>query len=492
MILFLAASCGQKGENSQPSTDSTSVDSTLVAIDTSALAFNPDDEFLGLGKPEYGDLDSMIARRRIRALVPYTHLYYYVNGRERRGIAFEALNRLEKDINDQLHFNPPKVRVLFIPVNRTQVIPLLRDGYGDIAYAGLTITEERKKLVDFSEPTITGLKEIIVGSKASPRLTTLADLSGKDLYLHPGSSYEVAALKLSDSLEQLGLPAINIKRVDPYLEVEDIMQLLQSGTIPYSATVEDVARLWTKVMDSLVLYDQMPLSKNVSYGMVIRKGSPKLKAATDKFVKKHAKGTVFGNTLYNRYVKSTKLLPNMHNKKTVAQVRALRVTFQKYADKYRLDWLLLAAQGYQESQLKQEAVSPVGAIGIMQVMPATAAGRPLYIKNIHNVDNNVHAGVKYMRFLIDEYFQGPEIDTLNCHLFALAAYNCGPGRVAQLRRKAKAKGLNENLWFNNVEIIAAQEIGRETVQYVSNIYKFYASYRALNYYMVQRNKITSP
>lgn len=434
----------------------------------------------------------MIARRRIRALVPYTHLYYYVNGRERRGIAFEALNRLEKDINDQLHFNPPKVRVLFIPVNRTQVIPLLRDGYGDIAYAGLTITEERKKLVDFSEPTITGLKEIIVGSKASPRLTTLADLSGKDLYLHPGSSYEVAALKLSDSLEQLGLPAINIKRVDPYLEVEDIMQLLQSGTIPYSATVEDVARLWTKVMDSLVLYDQMPLSKNVSYGMVIRKGSPKLKAATDKFVKKHAKGTVFGNTLYNRYVKSTKLLPNMHNKKTVAQVRALRVTFQKYADKYRLDWLLLAAQGYQESQLKQEAVSPVGAIGIMQVMPATAAGRPLYIKNIHNVDNNVHAGVKYMRFLIDEYFQGPEIDTLNCHLFALAAYNCGPGRVAQLRRKAKAKGLNENLWFNNVEIIAAQEIGRETVQYVSNIYKFYASYRALNYYMVQRNKITSP
>ena len=110
------------------------------------------------------------------------------------------------------------------------------------------------------------------------------------------------------------------------------------------------------------------------------------------------------------------------------------------------------------------------------------------MKNIHTIDNNVHAGVKYMRFLVDEYFNKPEIDLLNRHLLALAAYNCGPGRVAQLRKKAKAKGLNPNVWFDNVEIIAAQEIGRETVQYVSNIYKFYTSYRALNYYISQRGK----
>ena len=158
----------------------------------------------------------------------------------------------------------------------------------------------------------------------------------------------------------------------------------------------------------------------------------------------------------------------------------------KYAGRYNLDWLLLIAQGYQESALNQNAVSHAGAVGIMQVIPATAEGGPIYIKNINIADNNVHAGVKYMRFLIDEYFNTPEIDTLNRHLFALAAYNCGPGRVAQLRKKAKARGLNPNLWFDNVEIIAAQEIGRETVQYVSNIYKFYTSYRALNYYISQR------
>ena len=124
----------------------------------------------------------------------------------------------------------------------------------------------------------------------------------------------------------------------------------------------------------------------------------------------------------------------------------------------------------------------------MQVLPSTAAGKPFYIRDIRKVDSNIHAGVMYMRWLIDQYFSEPEIDELNRHLLALAAYNAGPGRVNQLRKMAKAKGLNPNLWFDNVEIIAAREIGSETIQYVSNIYKFYASYRALSYYAEQRGK----
>jgi len=483
ILIILISSCGRNNEDLQSDVSDTTA---VEAIDTSALAFNPDDAFLGLGVPLYGDLDSMIARRTIRALVPFTYLYFYVDGKVRRGLAFDALNLYEKALNAKLGFNPPKVRVLFIPVNRSQVIPLLRDGYADIAYAGMTITEERKKQVDFSEPTISGLKEIIVASPTSPKLNTLADLSGKELYVHAGSSYESAALKLSDSLQKLGKSPIIIKTVDPYLETEDILELVNSSVIPYTATVEDAAKLWINVMDSLVLYDKIPLSKNISYGIVLRKNSPKLKASLDAFAVQNARGTKVGNMLYNKYLTNLRLLKRMHSKETLAQVKALRATFQKYADKYLLDWLLLIAQGYQESLLNQNARSPVGAVGIMQVLPSTAAGRPLYMKNISTIDNNVHAGVKYMRFLIDEYFNRPEIDELNRHLFALAAYNCGPGRVAQLRKKAKARGLNPNLWFDNVEVIAAQEIGRETVQYVSNIYKFYTSYRALNYYISQR------
>ncbi len=436
------------------------VDSTAVSAPDTTYSFNPDDEFLGLGVPHFGDLDSMIKRRKIRALVPYTHLYYNINGRERSGVAFDALNIFENSINKKLGFYPPKVRILFIPVNRGQIIPLLRAGYADLAYAGMTITEERQTLVDFSSPTITGLKEIIVAGKTSPKLNSLADLSGKEIFLHPGSSYESAARKLSDSLVRAGYPAIIIRPVDPYLETEDIMQFVNSGVIPYSATVEDIARLWSKKMDSLVLYDKFPLARNISYGIVMRKGSPKLKAATDKFAKENAKGTWMGNALYNKYAKSDKLLPNMHNKKTVAHVRALRATFEKYASQYRLDWLLLVAQGYQESTLRQDLVSPAGAVGIMQVLPSTAADRIINIRNITITENNVHAGIKFMRYLINQYFLGPGVDTLNCHLLALAAYNCGPARVEQLRRIAKAKGLNPNVWFDNVEIIAAQKVGR--------------------------------
>jgi membrane-bound lytic murein transglycosylase MltF len=484
-VAIIAFSCGPGKEN----TATTNSDSTAVqALDTAKFTFNSENEFLGLGVPHFGDLDSMIARRRIRALVPYTQMYYYIDGKERRGIAFDALNLFEKQINDQLGYYPPKVRVLFIPVNRSQVIPLLRDGFGDIGYAGITITEDRKKIADFSLPTITGLKEIVVGGRTSPKLHTLADLSGKEIYLREGSSYESAVMKLNDSLARFSVPPVIIKTVDPYLETEDMLGLVNSGVIPYTATVEEAARLWSTVMDSLVLFDKMPLATNVSYGMLFRKDSPKLKRAADKFVQKNARGTVVGNMIYNQYVKNVKLVPAMHNKRTVAQVKTLRKTFERYGAAYRLDWLLLVAQGYQESGLNQQARSGAGAQGIMQVLPTTAAGQPIFIKDISTVDNNVHAGVKYMRWLVDQYFSDAEMDTLNQQLFALAAYNCGPGRTAQLRRMAKAKGLNPNKWFDNVEIIAAQEIGRETVQYVSNIYKFYASYRALDYYLLQRGK----
>jgi membrane-bound lytic murein transglycosylase MltF len=491
LIVFLCVvSCRQENEKQSATSDSKTRSSSEA--DSVWFNFNSENEFLGLGKPEFGDLDSMVARRRIRALVPYTHLYYTINLDKRSGIAFEALTLFEKSLNKQLRLKSNQVQIIFIPVNRSQVIPLLQEGYADLAFAGMTITEERKKKVDFSIPSITGLKEIIVGGPTAPKLNSLADLAGKEIYLREGSSYESATIKLSDSLKRKGLKPIIIKNIDPYLESEDILEMVNSGVIPFSAMVEDVAQLWANVMPNLILYDKIPLARNISYGWVFRKGSTKLKAKANEFLKENAKGTLIGNSLYNKYVKNASLLPEIYSKKTFSQVNVLKAPFLKYADRYRLDWLLLVAQGYQESGLNQALVSNRGAVGIMQVLPKTAASKPFFIRNINKVDNNVHAGSKYMRYLIDQYFMDPEIDKLNRHLLALAAYNAGPNRVAQLRKIAKERGLNPNLWFDNVEIIAAQEIGQETVQYVSNIYKFYASYRALSYYAEQRGKKLRP
>ncbi len=107
------------------------------------------------------------------------------------------------------------------------------------------------------------------------------------------------------------------------------------------------------------------------------------------------------------------------------------------------------------------------------------------------MDPNIHAGVKYIRFTIDQYFADEPIDALNKELFAFAAYNCGPGRLRQLRREAEQRGLNPNVWFNNVERIAAERIGRETVQYVSNIYKYYVAY-TLALQQIQEKKSLTP
>ena len=113
----------------------------------------------------------------------------------------------------------------------------------------------------------------------------------------------------------------------------------------------------------------------------------------------------------------------------------------------------------------------------MQLLPSTAADKNVNIPNIDKLENNIHAGNKYLRFIRDRYFADEGMDNLNKTLFAFAAYNAGPARIAELRRLAAAKGLDPNLWFDNVEALAAQRIGREPVDYVRNIYKYWIAYR---------------
>ena len=151
--------------------------------------------------------------------------------------------------------------------------------------------------------------------------------------------------------------------------------------------------------------------------------------------------------------------------------------FQKYADKYDFDYLMIGAQAYQESGLDHSKKSPAGAIGVMQLLPTTAADRNVNISEIEKLENNIHAGTKYLRFIINQYYQDESMDDLNKMLFAFASYNAGPAKVNKLRKKTATMGLNPNVWFHNVEVAASKVIGRETVQYVSNVYKYYIAYR---------------
>ena len=222
----------------------------------------------------------------------------------------------------------------------------------------------------------------------------------------------------------------------------------------------------------------MTLRTGASLAVPIRKGSPRLKAELNAFLAKFGLGTAFGNMMEKRYLVSTKFAKQAASEAERKKFLALAEFFQKYSDQYRLDFLLMAAQGYQESQLDQNAKSQVGAIGVMQLMPAT--GKDMKVGDITQTEANIHAGVKYMRFMIDQYFKDEPMDQLNKGLFAFASYNAGPGRVRQLRREAEKRGLDPNVWFGNVEQIASERIGRETVTYVSNIYKYYVAYKLLD------------
>jgi membrane-bound lytic murein transglycosylase MltF len=148
--------------------------------------------------------------------------------------------------------------------------------------------------------------------------------------------------------------------------------------------------------------------------------------------------------------------------------------FVKYGKQYGFDPIMLAAQGFQESTLDQQKRSAVGAVGVMQLMPAT--GEALKVGDIKLVEPNVHAGAKYMDELMTRYFADAKFDDQNRTLFAFASYNAGPGNISRMRTEARKRGLDPDKWFNNVEVAAAEKIGLETTTYVRNIFKYYTSY----------------
>jgi membrane-bound lytic murein transglycosylase MltF len=237
-----------------------------------------------------------------------------------------------------------------------------------------------------------------------------------------------------------------------------------------------VANFWAKVLDQLQVHPGAALAENGAMAWAFRKDTPKLKALANEFIKDHRVGTAFGSTVLRKYTGSTKWVKNATSDAELRKFRQMAELFRKYGKQYDLPHLLVAAQAYQESRLNNSLRSPAGAVGVMQIKPSTAAGNPINVRGVEQLDRNILAGAKYLRFLMNEFFHEPGVDRLNRGLFAVAAYNAGPNRIQQLRKKAQEQGLDPNRWFNNVELVAAKEIGRETVTYVSNIYKYYLAY----------------
>ena len=427
-----------------------------------------------------GDFDDMKERRLIRVLVSYNHTHYFLDGPTQRGITYEAFQLFETHLNEKYDTGNLPIRVVMIPVARDQLLPRLAEGYADIAAGALTVTDARRQTVDFGDPGQKGVNEIVVTGPGGPAsLASVEDLSGQEVWVRPSSSYRDSLDALNGRLKAAGRDPVLIRDADELLEDEDILEMVNAGLLGITVVDDYLANFWKEIFTSATPHPELVLREGGELGWALRKGTPQLMAEVNEFVAENKQGTLMGNVLLKRYLGTTKWVRNAYGAKDLERFQGMIALFQKYAGQYDFDWLLCAAQGYQESGLDQSKRSHVGAVGVMQVMPETARDKAVGILNIDELEPNIQAGIKYLRWVVDNYFDDPAITPLNQMLFAFASYNAGPNRIARLRKEAGEVGLDPNVWFRNVELVVARKVSREPVVYVSNIFKYYLAYKVV-------------
>jgi membrane-bound lytic murein transglycosylase MltF len=432
--------------------------------------------------PHKGDIDEMSRRREVRALVSLSQTTFFFDNGRPRGMTYDALVEFEKFLNRKVHPNDrsgkERIHVVLVPSTPDKAASELLNGYGDIIASAIYITEDRKKLADFV-PVASSKHDVIVSGPSAPALVGLDDLSGKEVYVFKESLAWESLEELNKKLRSEKKAKINLVPADNNLEPEDILEMASAGLLQYTVVPSHLAQLWKNVLPGLKIYEDFPVTDKMKSGWVVRKDSPKLRALLEEFASAHREGTAYFAALANAYLKNTRFIKNNADSEGARRFREMQVLFKKYANQYQFPWMLIAAQAYQESGLNQNARGPTGAVGVMQVMPNTAAHPPIGIPNVSKLDPNIKAGIKLLKYIRDDYFKNDPMDPLNKTLITLAAYNAGPARVKQCRQLTADMGLDPNVWFRNLEFAVAKKVGAETVNYVGNIYKYYLGWQLM-------------
>ncbi|MBR0819899.1 lytic transglycosylase F [Bradyrhizobium liaoningense] len=427
-----------------------------------------------------GDFDGMQKRRMVRILVPTDRTSFFIDKGEQLGFDAELGAEFENWLNRRYGNKKQRFYVGFVPTPRDRLLSDLIAGKGDIAAGLLTVTPERSKLVDFADPWASGVREVLVTGSAAPSVGSLNDLGGKMIQVRQSSSYFEHLAALNADRKAKGLEPVVVQPADKNLEDEDLLEMVSAGLLPWAVVDRFKAQAWAGLLNGLTVRDDIAINEGGDIAWAIRKDSPGLKKELAEFVSTHKIGTEFGNDLRARYFKTAKPLRNALAHNEAEKFKALRASFQKYGVQYSIDPVLLAAQGYQESELDQACHNASGATGIMQIKPSTAKEKPIGITGVAaSADTNIHAGSKYLRYLADTYVDASVADPRERVFMALAAYNAGPGNLKRFRDYASKHGFDSTIWFGNVENGAAAIVGQETVQYDGKIYKHYISYETL-------------
>ena len=441
-------------------------------------------------KPWTGDFDQMLERRIIRVYVPYSRSLYFVDKGRERGIAAELARDVERWLNEKYakELGKRPLTVYIVAATRDKLLSDLTEGHADIAIGNLTVTDERLKVVDFVAPDEkVANTEILVTGPASAAIASLDDLAGKTVHVREASSYHESLVALNDRFKKEGKPPVKMVYVPAALEDEDMLEMMNAGLLQAMVVDDWKARMWAQVLPKLTVHGTIVLRPATRKGWAIRKNSPKLAAALNDLYATSIKKSGVIPYRQQQYMKNIKTLNNPTASADYKRFQDTIALFEKYGHTYNFDPLMLAAQGYQESTLDQTKKSHVGAIGVMQVMPAT--GQSLKVGDVTVIESNIHAGAKYMDQLMTRYFQDAKFSEQDRTLFAFASYNAGPGNLSKMRKEARNRGLDPDRWFNNVEMVTAEKIGRETTTYVRNIFKYYVSYKLTNDAREQAEKL---
>jgi len=429
-------------------------------------------------KPYTGDFEGMLERRVIRVVVPYSRTLYFNDKGKERGVTAELFRDFERYLNRKYAAKLRKrpLTLYIFPTTRDKLLTDLVQGVGDIAGGNLTATPERLKTVDFFAPTDRkGVSELVVTGPAAPAIASVDDLAGKTVHVRQASSYHESLQAANARFKKEGKAAIKLELVPDALEDEDLLEMLNAGLVKIVVVDDWKAKAWAKVLPKIRVHEDVAVAEGGHVGWAHRKESPQLQAALADYYKNSVKKQGLAEQLLANFQKRIKQIANNTGTAEWKRFEDTISLFKRYGEKYGFDPLMLAAQGFQESGLNQEARSPVGAIGIMQLMPET--GAQLQVGDITVAESNIHAGAKYMDKLMTDYFAEAHFSERDRPLFAFASYNCGPGNVARMRKEAARRGLDPDKWFNNVEVVVAQKIGIETTTYVRNVYKYYVAYK---------------
>jgi membrane-bound lytic murein transglycosylase MltF len=424
LVIAFCSSCSRRPGETSGATRSADREPTSSSVGSAARLSNepPTNTFEHPALQErlahekwYGDLDGIVKRRILRVLVAPNKLGFYFDGSEIHGALYEFCREFERFLNHKLHTGNLAIHLYFVPIGRDTLLPRLAEGYGDLL-ATMVVTAGRPQYaVDFTDPIYDNAKAVIV-SGPGEQLSRLEDLSGREVYYFRNTIPYEKLRRLSEDLHRDGKPPIQLIPAAADLQLDDLLEMVNAGLVPMTVAEDKVAQYWAQVLPNLKIHSDIVVAES-PLAWAVQQNTPQLKSVVNEFIRDHKIGTLYGNTVTARYLNRIKWVRAAIAGDDLARFEEMVRLFHMYGDKYHFPYLLLAAQGYQESELNPGLRSKAGAVGVMQIKPSTAAADPINITGIGNTDRNIEAGAKYLRYMVSHYYANKPMDQVTKSAF---------------------------------------------------------------------------